>query len=178
MIRPEFGMGWKKQCQMALALGGAVLWAGLMPRVSSAQTLPVQKQLPVAMALEAASAALEACQKQGYRVSVTVVDPDGVIKAMLREDGAGPHTLDSSRRKAYTSASMRARTAQVEERVRTDPAAAGIRNIDQLLPLAGGVPIGAGSDHLGAIGVGGAPGGDKDEACAMAGLDKIKERLK
>jgi uncharacterized protein GlcG (DUF336 family) len=73
---------------------------------------------------------------------------------------------------------MRARTAQVEERVRTDPTLTSLRNIDQLLPLAGGVPIAAGSDHLGAIGVGGAPGGDKDEACAMAGIDKIKDRLK
>jgi uncharacterized protein GlcG (DUF336 family) len=178
MTRLAFYGAWRRRCRAAVVLGGVLPVLGLWPAGGSAQTLPVQKQLPVALALEAASAAMEACQKQGYRVAVTVVDPAGVIKAVLREDGAGPHTLDSSRRKAYTSASMRARTSQVEERVRTDPTLASLRNIDQLLPLAGGVPIGAGNDHLGAIGVGGAPGGDKDEACAMAGIDKIKDRLK
>jgi uncharacterized protein GlcG (DUF336 family) len=178
MGQPMFGIGRRKVCGMILGLAGILLAAWLTPQGSSAQTLPVQKQLPVTLAVEAGLVALEACQKQGYRVSATVVDQAGVIKAALREDGAGPHTLDSSRRKAYTSASMRARTAQVEERVRTDPTLTGLRNIDQILPLAGGVPISAGNEIIGAIGVAGAPGGDKDEACATAGIDKIKDRLK
>lgn len=158
--------------------GIAMLAAGLLPAVGSAQTLPVEKQLPAALALEAASGAVEACQAQGYRVSATVVDRAGLVRMVLRADGAGPHTLDASRRKAYTSASMRTRTLQLDERIRSDPASAGIRDIDQLLPLAGGVPISAGNEVVGAIGVGGAPGGDKDEACAIAGIDKIKDRLK
>jgi uncharacterized protein GlcG (DUF336 family) len=158
--------------------GFAMLAAGLLPAVGLAQTLPVEKQLPAGLALEAASGAVEACQQQGYRVSATVVDRAGLVRVVLRADGAGPHTLDSSRRKAYTSASMRVRTLQLDERIRSDPASAGIRDIDQLLPLAGGVPISAGNEVVGAIGVGGAPGGDKDEACALAGIDKIKDRLK
>lgn len=149
MTQLTFGIGSRKRCGMILTLAGVLLAAWLTPQGSSAQTLPVQKQLPVALAVEAGSAALEACQKQGYRVSATVVDQAGVIKAALREDGAGPHTLDSSRRKAYTSASMRARTVQVEERVRTDPTLAGLRNIDQILPLGGGVPISAGNEASG-----------------------------
>lgn len=160
------------------AAGIVVIVAGLLPAAGSAQMLPVEKQLPTALALEAASGAVEACQAQGYRVSAVVVDRAGTVKAILRADGAGPHTLDSSRRKAYTSASMRTRTLQLDERIRSDPASAGIRDIDQLLALAGGVPISAGNEVVGAIGVGGAPGGDKDEACAIAGIDKIKDRLK
>lgn len=167
--------GVRQQRRVVAAI--AMFVTGLLPAVSFAQTLPVEKQLPMGLALEAASGAVEACQQQGFRVSATVVDRAGLVRAMLRADGAGPHTLDSSRRKAYTSASMRVRTMQLDERIRTDPASTGLRNIDQFLPVAGGVPISAGNEVVGAIGVGGAPGGDKDEACALVGIDKIKDRL-
>jgi uncharacterized protein GlcG (DUF336 family) len=72
---------------------------------------------------------------------------------------------------------MRSSTLQLDERVRSTPAATGIRDIDQILVLAGGLPISAGGEVIGGIGVGGAPGGHLDEACAQAGLDKIKDRL-
>jgi uncharacterized protein GlcG (DUF336 family) len=40
------------------------------------------------------------------------------------------------------------------------------------------VPIKIGTETIGAIAAAGAPGGDKDEACAKAGLAKISDRLK
>lgn len=158
-------------------IAGAVVLVGTLPGASPAQGLPVGKMLPSGLALEAASATLEACQRQGHRVTVTVVDSTGLPKVILRGDGAGVHTVDASRRKAYTALSMRSSTLQLDERVRNTPAATGIRDIDQLLVLAGGLPISVANDVIGGIGVGGAPGGHLDEACAQAGVDKIKDRL-
>ena len=161
----------------ACRIAGAVLLFAILPGVSRAQGLPAGKMLPASLALEAASATLEACQRQGHRVTVTVVDSTGLPKVILRGDGAGIHTVDASRRKAYTALSMRSSTLQLDERVRNTPAATGIRDIDQLLVLAGGLPISVANDVIGGIGVGGAPGGHLDEACAQAGVDKIKDRL-
>ena len=158
-------------------LGGILLLGGVGPQGAAAQGLPAEKYLPTGLALELASASLEACQKQGYRVSVAIVDRAGILRVLLRGDGAGPHSVDGARRKAYTSNTMRAGTAAVDERLRNTPASAGVRNIDQLLPLAGGLPINVGNDTVAAIGVAGAPAGNLDEACAQAGLDKIKDRL-
>lgn len=162
---------------VARAIAGTVMLVATLPDISPAQGLPVGKILTAGLALEAASATLEACQRQGHRVTVTVVDSTGLPKVILRGDGAGVHTVDASRRKAYTALSMRSSTLQLDERVRNTPAATGIRDIDQLLVLAGGLPISVATDVIGGIGVGGAPGGHLDEACAQAGVDKIKDRL-
>ena len=161
----------------ARGIAVAALLVAIFPGVSRAQGLPAGKILSANLALEAASATLEACQRQGHRVTVTVVDSTGLPKVILRGDGAGIHTVDASRRKAYTALSMRSSTLQLDERVRNTPAATGIRDIDQLLVLAGGLPISVANDVIGGIGVGGAPAGHLDEACAQAGVDKIKDRL-
>jgi uncharacterized protein GlcG (DUF336 family) len=101
------------------------------------------------------------------------------VRALIRGDGAGPHTLDSSSRKAYTSASLRRPTQELAKMVSESPVIAGLRGMNEkILILGGGLPIKAGEEVIGGIGVGGAPGGDKDEACALAGIDKIKSRLK
>ena len=100
------------------------------------------------------------------------------VRALQRADNAGPHTLDSSLRKAYTSASAKGTTLAMMEGAQKNPAAANLVNIPGYLLLGGGVPVKAGNEVIGAVGVGGAPGGHLDEQCAMAALDKVKDQLK
>jgi uncharacterized protein GlcG (DUF336 family) len=136
-----------------------------------------ERSVASALAVEAAAAAVAHCQGQNWRVSAAVVDRAGVLKALVRHDGAGPHTVDSARRKAYTSASMRNATSAIAETVRSNPAAAQLVAIDGFLVLGGGLPIRIGDEVVGAIGVGGAPGGHLDDQCAEAGIAKIRDRL-
>ena len=143
-----------------------------------AQDLLVEKQLSLAVAQEIARGAIEKCRADGYRVAATVVDRAGRLKVVLRDDGTGPHTLDTSRRKAYTSATFRTTTIELGKRLAENPASAALKDVNDVLVLGGGVPIKAGDEVIGAIGVGGAPGGDKDEVCAMSGIEKMKDRLK
>ncbi len=151
----------------------------LLCTVAAAQQLPSEKVLPLALASEAAVEAVAECERQGYRVSAAVVDGAGLIKALIRGDGAAPHTLDSSSRKAYTSASLRQSTSELVELIRGNPDATGLRRMNEnILILGGGLPIKSGAEVIGGIGVGGAPGGHLDEACARAGIDKIRDRLR
>jgi uncharacterized protein GlcG (DUF336 family) len=73
-------------------------------------TVATEKQLPLALALEAAQGTLDQCRKDGFRVSVTVLNNAGQPIVLLRDGGTGPHTADTSRRKAYTSLTFRAPT--------------------------------------------------------------------
>lgn len=149
----------------------------LAPMASSAQGVVTERNISASLAAEAAAAAVEACTGRGFRVSAAVVDRSGVLKALLRADGAGPHTVASARAKAYTAVSMRANTSQILETVRTNPGAARLVDIEDFLIVGGGMPIRIGDEVVGAIGVGGAPGGHLDDQCAEAGLARIRERL-
>jgi uncharacterized protein GlcG (DUF336 family) len=148
-----------------------------MGAAATAEDILQQKNISLALANEAAAAALQFCSTKGWKVSVAVVDRAGQLKSQLRADGAGPHTLDSSRRKAYTSASLREGTSKLLEIVQKNPGAATLPMIDGLLILGGGLPIHAGDEVIGAIGIGGAPGGHLDDQCAEAGIAKIRDRL-
>ena len=139
-----------------------------------AEELPKESVLPLGMANKAIHAALEACKKDGYRVSVSVVDRAGVLRAMGRADGAGPHTVDSSRKKAYTASSLRRPTTELAELITKVPTLQGLGDINEhMLMVGGGLPIELGGDVVGGIGVGGAPGAHLDDACAQDGLDAI-----
>ncbi len=127
-------------------------------------------------AQEIAAGAVEACQARGFLVSATVVDRAGQILAVLRANGAGAHTPESSRRKAYTAVSLRNSTSAVLQATQTNPGAANLVFIPEFLILAGGVTIRAGNEVIGAVGVGGAPSGQFDEQCAEAGLAKQNGR--
>jgi uncharacterized protein GlcG (DUF336 family) len=122
-------------------------------------------------------AALEHCQKDNYKVSAAVVDRGGNLLAFIRDPTAGPHTAESSRRKAFTAATF-GMTSAAFATLTANPGAAGLKDLTGVFALAGGVPIKLGNDVLGGIGVGGAPGGEKDEACASAGLQKVADQLK
>ena len=151
-------------------LMGLVLQEGMV----FADELPREAVLPLTMASKAASVALEKCTKEGYRVSVAVVDRAGVLRAQLRGDGAGPHTIDSSRKKAYTAASLQRPTSELAELMVRTPAVQAMSEMNEnILMLGGGLPIEIGGETVGAIGVGGAPGAQLDEDCAKSGLDAI-----
>jgi uncharacterized protein GlcG (DUF336 family) len=144
---------------------------------SSAQAVMESHLLTAEAANAMVMAALAECQKNGYKVSAAVVDRGGNLLAFLRDPTAGPHTAESSRRKAFTAATF-GMTSAAFATLTANPGAAGLKDLTGVFALAGGVPIRFGSDVLGGIGVGGAPGGEKDEACASAGLAKIADQLK
>jgi uncharacterized protein GlcG (DUF336 family) len=143
-------------------------------RTNAADELPKESVLPVSLAAKAVQAAVDFCKKDGYRVSASVVDRAGVLRAMMRFDGAGPHTIESSRKKAFTSATLKRPTSDLADMITKNPALQGLRDMDQnVLILGGGLPIEMNGEMVGAIGVGGAPGAHLDDACAQAGLDAI-----
>ena len=146
-------------------------------KTSVAQTLSTHR-IPAALALEAVGTAVATCASQGYAETAVVVDADGVRQAVLRGDWAGAHTLDSAADKAYTSASFKTDTGALVERAKTVQIAPLLAKLPNLLLFGGGVVIKINNEVIGAIGAAGAPGGDLDENCAKAGLEKIRDRLK
>ncbi|TFG60735.1 MAG: heme-binding protein, partial [Nitrospirales bacterium] len=120
--------------------------------------LPKETVLSLELALKAANAALGKCDEGGYRVSVAVVDRGGNLKALLRGDGAGPHTQDSSARKAYTASSIRRSTQELAELRTKVPNLQALGDMNErILILGGGLPLVLGNEVVGGIGVGGAP---------------------
>ncbi|PMN65177.1 GlcG/HbpS family heme-binding protein [Enterovibrio norvegicus] len=127
-------------------------------------------------ALALAVEAVQQCKRDGYAVTATVVDPAGRVLAQLRNDKAGSHTLESSRQKAFTAASMKQPTAKLMKLINEKPILQPLQNMDEsLLLLAGGLPLKVNNAVVGAIGVGGAPGGHLDVACAEAAIKKISK---
>ncbi len=145
---------------------------GFAPTVVFAEELPREASLPLALASKAAAVAVEKCKKDGYRVSAAVVDRAGVLKVLMRGDGAGPHTTDSSSKKAYTAASLRRPTSELADLISKNPSLQALRDMnDRILILGGGLPIEIAGEVVGGIGVGGAPGAHLDDACAQAGIE-------
>jgi uncharacterized protein GlcG (DUF336 family) len=143
---------------------------------SDAQSLLTEKALSVDAALAVANGTLDKCRADGYRVSLTVLDASGLVRIQVRGDGTGPHTLEHSRRKAYTALTFKRTSAESAKAWAASPTPPPV--IEGTVAAAGGVPIQAGSEIIGAIGVSGAPGGEKDEACANAGIARIADLLK
>ena len=137
-----------------------------------------ERNMSLALANEIAAASVAACQANGHAVAATVVDRAGGVRAVQRADNAGPHTLQASQDKAYTAASAKNTTLAMMENAQKNPGAANLVHIPGFLLLGGGVPVRVGNEVIGAVGVGGAPGGNLDEQCALAALDKVKEQLK
>jgi uncharacterized protein GlcG (DUF336 family) len=142
-----------------------------------AQAPQVEKNVSMGMALAIIQGTLEQCTKDGYKVSITIVDKAGNVAASIRGDGTNPHTMEFSRLKAYTSRT-RGQTSLEFMKLVSDPANAYLRQIPNVVAVGGGVPIKAGNEVIGGVGVSGAPGGEKDEACAVAGLAKVEAALK
>jgi uncharacterized protein GlcG (DUF336 family) len=141
-----------------------------------AQAPQAEKNVSMKMALMIIEGTLEQCAKDGYRVSVVVVDKAGNVAASLRGDGTNPHTLEFARLKAYTSRT-RGQTSLEFKNLTDKPENAYLKQIPNVVAVGGGAPIKVGNEVIGAVGVSGAPGGEKDEVCANAGIAKVAASL-
>jgi uncharacterized protein GlcG (DUF336 family) len=163
----------KQASKISIVAGAALIGAS----ASWADTLQTHR-IPAALAMEAASEAVAACARQGYRETAAVLDADGATIATLRGDGAGIHTLDSAHDKAYTSVSFKNDTLALAERAKGENSIAPLAKLPHVMFLGGGIVIKLNDEIIGAIGAAGAPGAKLDDNCARAGLDKIRDRLK
>jgi uncharacterized protein GlcG (DUF336 family) len=143
---------------------------------ASAQLL-AHKDLSLETALTIATTAIETCKGQGYRVSATIVGREGQVIVQLRGDDTGPHTIENSLKKAYTARTFRIPSGDFAQRVKDNPTTGAV-HLTGIVAAQGALPIKIGDEVIGAVGVSGAPGGEKDEACAKAGLDKVADQLK
>lgn len=149
-----------------------------LPNAVFAQNATFQiKSLTPETALTAAKTALESCRKQGFQVAVAVVDRSGLTQVLLRDRFAGAHTVDVATNKAWTAASFRTSTLSLAVETQAGKPMSGIRSAPRMMAIGGGVLIEGGGSAYGAIGVSGAPGGDADEACALAGIKAIAEAI-
>ena len=147
--------------------------------VTERATTPPRGGPPLALALEAVQTAETACHAKGFKVTALIVDLHGALIALLSGDGASYKTPDFAGYKAATVLKFRVASRVISDRADNDPALAAELKADPKINAAhiGGLPITAGGQMIGAIAVSGAPGGENDEACAKAGLDRIASRL-
>jgi uncharacterized protein GlcG (DUF336 family) len=157
-------------------VGAAVLSVALTA-LANAQAPQTEKNVSMKMAMMIIDGAIEQCTKDGYKVSVAIVDKGGNLAASVRGDGTNPHTMEFARLKAYTSRT-RGQTSLEVQKLMEKPENAWLKQIPNVVGIGGGVPIKVGSETIGGVGVSGAPGGEKDEACANAGIAKVADSLK
>ncbi|EHP9584443.1 heme-binding protein [Salmonella enterica subsp. houtenae serovar 50:g,z51:-] len=162
---------------MKRILFSAILLGSMVSTAGAATGVLNQKNLSLDLADKVAQNTLQACAKDGYNVAVTLVDRSGTPLLMKRMDNAGPHTVEASRMKAFTALTTKNLTSNVMKGAQSNAGAANLRYIPDFLLLAGGVPVKVGDQVIGAVGVGGAPGGNFDEACALAGVKSIESEL-
>jgi uncharacterized protein GlcG (DUF336 family) len=139
--------------------------------------LIANKDLSLPMAVTMAQTAIQTCKGQGYNVSAHVINRSGDILVAMRGDDTGPHTMENSFKKAWTARARRTSSGKFAEDVKANPDI-GALHLSNMVPAQGALPIMVGNDVIGAIGVSGAPGGDKDEACAKTGIDKVATQLR
>src|SRR5215470_7500510 len=164
---------------MSFRLGAVVGLAAVVvvPFSTQAQVL-MQKDVSARMAWAIIEAATSQCEKDGYSISIAVLDRAGRFRAYLQGDKASLANIELARRKAYTALTFRRTSMEWAQRTAEGSNLAGQRNLTDVIPLGGGIPIKVGEDTIGAIGVSGAPGQEKDEVCAQAGLAKVADQLK
>lgn len=142
----------------------------------SAQSLPTQKMLTLDLAQTIAQEAMAKCRADGYKVTVTIVDSGNLVKLLLRDDGAARATVDIGRMKNNSVMAFGRPSGPPANLAPGAPVPAPI--LPDTINAMGGLPIKVGDQLIGSVSVSGAPGGDKDAACASAGLAKVADRLK
>jgi uncharacterized protein GlcG (DUF336 family) len=135
-----------------------------------------RKDLSYAIAKTIAEVAVENCRARGHPTAAVVVDRGGDTMVALRSDNAGPHTVENARRKAYNARTFGMTTEEFAKRVLTQPVRREQTTLPSVIAIPGGVPIRVGDDIIGGVGLSGSPG--LDDACVMAGLDRVKDMLK
>lgn len=159
----------------ALAALGFVLWTPGSARAE--QDLVTYRSISPDLALEIAQGALKRCRDDGLQVAVVVMDRFGQTLVLLRDRFAGLPAPATASSKAYTALSFKLSTAAFVQAIAANQLSSELGRLPKVVMLAGGLPIEAGGTLVGAVGVSGAPGGDKDEACARAGLDAVHDKL-
>jgi uncharacterized protein GlcG (DUF336 family) len=162
----------KQAAGIALA---STLVFGVVPQANA--ELLTHKDLSLAIATQIAVTAVEACKANGYAVSVHVLGREGQTIVAMRNEGAGLATFENSMKKAYTSRTFSRSSGEFAEGVKGNPNA-GALWLTNIVPTQGALPIKVGNETIGAVGVSGAPGGEKDEACAKVGIEKVAAELK
>ena len=158
-------------------IAGAVVTMLLSGQAAGASAEPMTvniKRLTMDTALRMAQAAIAKCREEGVQVVVTVVDRGGHEQAVLRDTLAMDPAIPISKKKAYTAMVFNTVTSGLVDRF---PGAYSVPKLESLMISAGGVPVNIGGNIMGGIGVSGAPSGATDEACALAGLDAVREDL-
>jgi uncharacterized protein GlcG (DUF336 family) len=163
---------------LTLAIAGLIL-AGETSTLFG-QELVTQKAISLDMARIIAETTVEHCRSIGFHVSVTVLDANGMIKAFLRDEKTGPHTIDLSRRKAYTALTFANRWPSTGAAAKDwgTTLMSPMPNVEGTTGVGGGVPIKIGDEAIGAVGVSGSVGWQHDEECAKVGIAKIADKLK
>ena len=163
--------------RLALTTAAALVLAAPSIIPPAQAQLIAHKDMSAAMAMTIAQTAIATCTANGYKVSVTVVGRNAEIIAQVRGDGTGPHTMENSMRKAYTARTFRIPSGDMVTRLKNEPTL-GLIHLSNVIANQGALPIKVGDDTIGAAGASGAPGGEKDEACIKAGIDKVADQLK
>ena len=160
-----------------LGLAGIALASATALAAPASAQLLARKDISAAIAIEIVQTTIATCKTNGYAVSSTVVGRNGEILAQVRGDNTGPHTIENSFRKAYTARTFRITSGEMVERVKKEPTMGAI-HLTNIIANQGALPIKLGEEVIGAAGASGAPGGEKDEACVKAALDKVADQLK
>lgn len=162
-----------KKAIMKLSATTALAFSMSLPAFAS--DVVDSKSIGMELARDLATETIKACREDGYHVSAVVVDRYGIMRAALRDDLAARFTLEIAERKANMTVmawSDSGAFKQAREDIRQE-----LNHIDGLIVMEGGLKIVAGGYNVGAIGVSGAPGGDKDAACASKALDELADRI-
>jgi uncharacterized protein GlcG (DUF336 family) len=158
-----------------VAVAAALLAAASPSRGDDA--IVTYKSIAPDPAFDLAKTALATCRAHGYQVAVVVLDRFGQTLVLLRDRFAGLPASTTANDKAYTALSFRSNSGDFAKSIQSGQLSAGLATMPHIVTLAGGLVIESGGNLLGAVGVAGAPGGDKDEECAKAGLDAIRDKL-
>jgi len=172
----------KKHLLTALLFCGLFIQTNVLLAESKTSNIIKEYSIPLELAILAANTASNACLNMGFNTTVTVLDQRGQMKVQLVREGAFPHTVQTSFRKALTAASRRVPTSYLEQHTSTEPSLGALFHEIGMTTLSGGLPIKYGDEVIGAIGIAGAPGEDEagnpyDDMCSEAGIERIKSSL-
>jgi uncharacterized protein GlcG (DUF336 family) len=154
--------------------------AASYPPVTGEKGIVTTHEISLDMAEKIAHAGIEACRKMGFHTTMVVIDSGGTMKAFLRDDKTGPHTVSLAQDKAFTALTLASRfaTSATFATARNSTLGSPMTNIRGVVGVGGGVPIKYHGDVIGAVASSGAVGGDKDELCSQAGIDAVADQLK
>ena len=159
---------------MRRILTGLLLCVLVIPALQATDVVNV-RLMTLDLAVDIAQGAIDACRENGYQISVVVLDRSGRTQVVMRDVFANQYMTQLAQAKA--NAVVLSNTSSSALRKNRADIAAELNLLDDLLVLDGGLPVTVAGSMIGAVGVSGAPGGDKDEACAQRGLDDVQEKL-